>query len=337
METIWEHKLRTPDNWFKKPEQTEQKRRIQMTFSQNYAFWFTNILYYFSLAPFRFKMTSTINLQANQVNLEWKTHTNVVQKLVCIFTHTVITLTVFIFVSYSLDSERGIPTKSNSLFYAAIVITGTFLVFYVSISIWFYEPRFRLLLDFNESNCYNYRSNDKIPILHKFQNISAIICVIVSVVDPFIEIFYVQNMYKWTESVLWASIVRVLVCIYALVSHFPDVLFRGLSFTFRDKASQFAAMVASSEEEAVIPARLIWEEYFNLYNYVQNLNDKFGIWILTYAVLFIPFYSLKLNDLLQGNLSVLKGVFNVSYFVGTSIFLIMSANSSLQVSQLNDN
>lgn len=103
------------------------------------------------------------------------------------------------------------------------MITGTCLSSYLTIFIWFYEPLFRLLLELNQNNGLTYQNTNKTPILHKVQNITALICTTSAYVDTFIEIFVSQNVGNNPEFVLSANIIRVFMFMLWIIGNLPVI------------------------------------------------------------------------------------------------------------------
>ncbi len=301
--------------------------RKSLTFSQKYILGVTTILYYTCYAPFQFKVQHKSGLLGFQVK------TNIVQKVFCILHYICFVGITYFFVCRAFGTDNPLVSQPNLILNAVMVILGTILSLYFTCTVWFYEPSLRLMLETNQAQTTNFVKH-KSNFEEKFQNFLAIFYPLFSTVYGCYGMLQWNSVYDPELKNQYINfLLKYLPILFTLFSGFPNVFYICVALTFRDRAHQFIALLQQQmlENYENNLEQIILCEFLALDKYINQLNEHFGIWIMAYSLLTIPFYSLKLTQLCHGTAILPEGIVDLSFFIGTFCFLKLAADTSLLV------
>lgn len=306
-----------------------------LSFSQRYTLSALSTLYYIGFVPFRFH---TNDRSITKLDIfSWKVRKSVFQKLLCVIVHMVLFAMICckVYGTFGKDSSFGSSQDSPSMLQAAMTFNLILVPTYFIVSIWRYENRFKTLIQLNCQPTTNFLKLERNPVKRAFENVLAILFPLLSFAE--ILVAAVHEIFKTnvnSELDNW-KIVQLAFCvisqvIYELSVGTPDILFPLIVLSYRDRAEQFLSFVFSSKN-AMVYASSVIKEFYALEKYVNEINDKFGIWILIYSVATIPFYSINLIKFFSGTMSLFYGLTAIWFCCGTSFYFLMAANVSSEV------
>lgn len=305
-----------------------------LTFSQKYTFGALCVMHYTCLSPFCFQKISPRH--PDRKGFVWKVKTNLFQKITCLIIHLAVLANLCVALYQSFGKEGFLYREKNSMLIAALKIVGIFFSGYFFITIWVFQHRFVSLLSSN--SLFKKPSNELSELKinsadEKLQNAFAVVSSVFSIAISVVN--FLNKYYKLEPNLQFLSkICHILWKIsdfyYVISMALPDVFFPIIVLSFRDRARLLIAMLKLSRNGQIAPNSIL-REYLMLDEYVNKLNDNFGIWTMAFTLFVIPFYSLNLVVLFQKNLSTSDGLPNLIYLCSTSFFLLMSASLSSQV------
>ncbi len=323
-----------------------KKRRIlfkppikrPLTFSQKYTMGALYFMYYICFSPFSFKVNKASHFDTNWV--AWKIKTNIFQKLLCLTIHLIVLKRLCETLYQSFGKNGFLYREKNTMLNAAVTMGGIFISGYFFITIWFFQSRFQSLLNLNapfSKPLNGYFKSNIHSTVDKLQNAVAILSATFSITIT--VVYFFRDYYKSKNGLEFWNKVRHIIweisdLCYLVSANLPDVFFPMIALSFRDRARPLITMLKLSTQDTVLPTSVL-KEYLMLERYVNKLNKNFGIWILAYTLLIIPFYSLNLVVLFQKNLSISSGLTTLIYLCSTFFFLLMTAAISTQVVKNN--
>lgn len=301
-----------------------------LTFSQKYTLGALYVMYYTCLSPFCFQKITPRHPDRKDFVLKVKT--NFFQKITCLIIHLAVLANLCVALYQSFGKEGFLYREKNSMLIAALKIVGIFISGYFFITIWVFQHRFVSLLSCN--SLFKNLSELKINSANeKLQNAFAVVSSVLSIAISLVN--FLNKYYKLEPNLQFLSKICHIVWkisdfYYVISMDLPDVFFPIIVLSFRDRARLLIAMLKLSRNGQISPNSIL-REYLMLDEYVNKLNDNFGIWTIAFTLFVIPFYSLNLVVLFQKNLSTSDGLPNLLYLCSTSFFLLMSASLSSQV------
>ncbi len=301
----------------------------KFTFSQKYTIIITSIFHYTGFSPFCLK-----NIKPMSQKHQFIIQTNTIQKLFCSAIHMIVLVSSCLSI-YNVFLKKGdLHSRKNSMLYVATSFGETFIPCYFVIYIWQADKGLSKLVQFNRTRQLDLSKVDHISVKTFRENWLAVVFPIFSVANGLaIALFSKKHLSSRNGSLLHDLISDFALALHTVTINSADVIFPVVTLLFRDKASQFLAKLHSSLNHKT-NEDIILQEYLSLELYVNDLNEHFGMWILQFCFLTIPYYSISLLNIFHGSLPLLRGLIGMIYCFCTSFLLLKVASVGSQVSDL---
>lgn len=306
---------------------------LKPTLSQRYTIVAISVLYCIGIVPFRFQISkhSTKNPSVLQVRK------NTLQRTLCIILHIILVTRICLNAYHAFGKFGVINFRNDSglMLQAAIAISEVFASGYFVATIWQFECRFQSLLKFNCQLPIEYTIPET-NVFSSLQSVLAITFSIASSVALLVNVIYQssENMKLDYWNLAHLTYIVASNALYLVSLNIPDTFFPIVALAFRDAGKKFCSVLLSSKVHGICSSSVL-NEFIALEEYVNKLNDAFGTWILMYTVMAIPFYSLNLIKLLEGNILIVEGIAALAYCCSSAFFLLMAAGVSSKVSLKN--
>lgn len=231
--------------------------------------------------------------------------------------------------------EQG-KMKANSVLDFTLGVFGTGVIWYFLYFVWFNQLNFLLLMQPDMVTTYMFvPQHQKGKLKERVQNLCAILLPIFNIFGSVYSFFEVSAVEIHKSGGILSPIVikgtaYVLLIVLFNIQH---NFFQVLTLRFREKTEMFCELVSNIHlcRSQHKHTETILREYEKLDLYVDQLNEKFGTWVLISAVVAIPYLSQKFIELFKGSVSVVIGLLNIPFLVAEIFYLLMAAESCFQV------
>ncbi len=214
--------------------------------------------------------------------------------------------------------------KANSILDFTLGVFGTGVIWYFVHFVWFCQSNFLLLMQ-PDTIVHHQKRNIK----ESMQNLCAILLPSFNIFSSLYTFFEVSAVDSYKTEGIWSpSNVRAVGFVLLLILfNLQHNFFQVIVLRFRERTKIFCELITSGSK----PTQNVLKEYEQLDLHINQLNEKFGTWILISAVFAIPYLSQKFIELFKGSVSLLAGLLNIPFLIAEIFYLLMAAEGSFQV------
>lgn len=330
----------------------KSKTKTYKTFPQKILYYMIAILYYLSFVPFRFQniwnsktgyfdvrlysngfqKVKPLNLIiTDKILLQILIVLNLIFKqILCAAMHIILlTLTVhLLFATFGPDEQGNI--YANSILDSTLVLVGSGMIWYFIYTVWFDQTHFLFLAQMDTLDTHKFAKH-KYNIKDRIQNCIATVIPVILLMSSLYQ-FCIANLNSKYVSYTVQFWFKMLFVFQLVLFNFPEDIFIVTALRLRDRAQLFLDNNFNSRDiENRITTSTIIREYYELDDFVNELNDKFGFWLLIHMVVGIPYLSQKSVEFFKGSTSFISVLLNIPVMFAHIFFLFVAASVTQKV------
>lgn len=254
----------------------------------------------------------------------------IIQQAFCAAMHTILlTLTVILLATVFGPDEHG-NIYGNSMLDSTIALVGSAMICYFIFTVWFNQSIFLLLAQIDTLTTSQVAKH-KYNIEERIQNYIATVIPGIIVMSSIYQ-FCTANLNNKCVGHTIQFWFKMLFGFQLVLFNLPGDIFIATALRLRDRAQLFLDYNFNFRDiENHVITRNIIREYYKLDDFVNELNDKFGLWVLIHMVVGIPYISQKSVEFFKGSTNFINVLVNIPFMFATIFFLFVAASVSQKV------
>ncbi len=245
---------------------------------------------------------------------------------------TLLTLTIALLVATFGPDEKG-NIYANTMLDSTIALIGSAMICYFCYTVWFHQSSFLILVQ------TDILTGPRVPkqkynVEEKAENYIATMISIINTMCTVYQFFAANLNGKYMTNTVkfW---LKMLFILKLVLFNLPGNIFIATTLRLRDRSRLFLNKFISGdiENRAVNQNNNILREYYQLDDFVNQLNNKFGLWVLIHMILGTPYLSQKSVEFFKGSSSFSSVLLSIPVTFAHIFFLFVAASASQKVNQ----